>query len=299
MRISWLAQGERSNVFVLRLMLWATFCFGRTASRLLLFPISVYFAVFSVRARTASRNYLQRVFRRPVSFTDVVRHYLSFAATIHDRIYLLSGRYGDFDVRLHGDDALDAELANGRGCILLGSHLGSFEVLRARGSFENRAPINVLMYENNASKINQVLYALNPEIHDRVIPLGTPMTLVRAKECLERGEMVGILGDRAIRGGRSCRCDFLGAPAWIPEGPLLLASILHVPVYLFFGLYRGGRRYDIYIEPFATELAVRRTHRSEDIAPWVMRYTARLEHYCRLAPYNWFNFFDFWQSYER
>ena len=24
------------------------------------------------------------------------------------------------------------------------------------------------------------------------------------------------------------------------------------------------------------------------------RYVARLEHYCREAPFNWFNFYDFW-----
>jgi predicted LPLAT superfamily acyltransferase len=25
------------------------------------------------------------------------------------------------------------------------------------------------------------------------------------------------------------------------------------------------------------------------------RYAQRLEHYCRMAPYNWFNFYDFWK----
>jgi predicted LPLAT superfamily acyltransferase len=27
---------------------------------------------------------------------------------------------------------------------------------------------------------------------------------------------------------------------------------------------------------------------------WLQAYVARLEHYCRLSPYNWFNFYDFW-----
>ena len=295
MTTAWLAQRERGSAFGLRIMVWCTLRLGRRLSRLLLLPISLYFAVFSVRARIASTIYLKRILGRPARFTDVFRHYHTFASTIHDRIYLLSGRYGYFDVHLHGLDALDAELARGRGCILLGSHLGSFEVLRARGTFESRAPINVLMYEDNAGKINAVLDALNPEVRRRVIPLDTPMTLLRAKECLERGEMVGILGDRAVRGGRSQPCQFLGSVAPLPEGPLLLASILGAPVFLFFGLYRGGRRYDIHFESFAENVSLRRTHRSKDLAPWLARYAARLEHYCRLAPYNWFNFFDFWR----
>ena len=28
----------------------------------------------------------------------------------------------------------------------------------------------------------------------------------------------------------------------------------------------------------------------------VRSYVARLEHYCRLAPYNWFNFYDYWEK---
>jgi len=28
----------------------------------------------------------------------------------------------------------------------------------------------------------------------------------------------------------------------------------------------------------------------------MQHYADRLTHYCRLAPYNWFNFFDFWQK---
>ena len=43
---------------------------------------------------------------------------------------------------------------------------------------------------------------------------------------LERGEIVGILADRGLRDERECRCEFLGAPARFPLGPLLLAGLL-------------------------------------------------------------------------
>jgi len=32
------------------------------------------------------------------------------------------------------------------------------------------------------------------------------------------------------------------------------------------------------------------------VAAAIARYAALLDQYCRKAPYNWFNFFDFWQS---
>src|SRR6185503_8081642 len=187
-------------------------------------------------------------------------------------------------------------LANGKGCVLLGAHLGSFEVLRVIGSLERKLPVNVLLYPDNAANVGALTAELCPGLQDRVIPLGRPETLLRVRECLERGEIVGILGDRALKSDKMVRCDFLGSPASFPQGPLLLAAILKAPVVLFFGLYLGGRRYAIHFEAFSHDLAVGRRDRSAQLRPLIARYAERLEHYCRLAPYNWFNFYDFWRA---
>jgi predicted LPLAT superfamily acyltransferase len=120
--------------------------------------------------------------------------------------------------------------------------------------------------------------------------------LLRARESIERGEIVGVLGDRALRADRNTRCDFLGAAASFPQGPLLIASILETPVVLFFGLYLGGRRYALHFESFADALDLGRGARPAALQPWIERYAARLEYYCRHAPYNWFNFYDFWRA---
>src|SRR5262245_44154720 len=222
----WLAQDERGCALAMRLLVWITLKLGHRAGRALLVPICLYFIAFSRRARDASRDYLQQVLERPVGFVDLFRHYHTFACTIHDRVDLLCGRYSCFEVRTEGESALRAALARGRGCILLGSHLGSFEILRARSDHDGCAPLNVLMHEANAAKINGVLESLNADVALRTIALGTPSTLLRAKECLERGEMIGILGDRDIKSKRTRRCTFLKRPAAFPEGPLLMAAIL-------------------------------------------------------------------------
>ena len=125
---------------------------------------------------------------------------------------------------------MERTLAKGKGCVLLGAHLGSFEVLRVLGSLERKLPVNVLLYPDNASNADAVASDLCPELKHRVIPLGRPDTLLRVHECLERGEIVGILGDRTLKSDKTVRCDFLGAPATFPQGPLLLASILKAPV---------------------------------------------------------------------
>jgi predicted LPLAT superfamily acyltransferase len=236
---------------------------------------------------------LERALGRPAKWRDVFRHYHTFASTIHDRVYLLSGRHRYFELEVTGASVLDQFIEAGRGCILLGSHLGSFEILRAHGLFEKGLPISMVMHEGAASNLNRVLHGLHPDIRARIIPPGTPDTMLLVKERLDQGQLVGILADRLLGDERTVTCDFLGAPTAFPEGPFLLAALLHVPIVLFFGLYQGGRRYLIRFEPFAEALGTEPPgRRAADLRPWVERYVERLEHHCRLYPYNWFNFYD-------
>jgi predicted LPLAT superfamily acyltransferase len=292
----WLEQRERGSLLAMRAAVRLLLGVGHAFGRMMLYPICAYFLAFSRRARIASRDYLGRVLGRPAKLRDVARHYLTFARTLHDRVYFLAGRSAEFTVEQHGAEAVEKALAKGRGCVLLGAHLGSFEVLRIIGSLERKLPVNVLLYPGNAANADAVAAELCPELRSRVIPLGRPETLLRVRECLERGEIVGLLGDRALKSDKTARCDFLGAAASFPQGPLLLAAILKAPVVLFFGLYLGGRRYALHFEPFADELDAGREQRGARLQPWIARYAARLEHYCRLAPYNWFNFYDFWRA---
>jgi predicted LPLAT superfamily acyltransferase len=117
---------------------------------------------------------------------------------------------------------------------------------------------------------------------------------------LRDGEHVAIVADRVSVNyrERSIYAPFLGLPAPFPEGPFILASLLGCPVYLLFCL-RLGRRYRVFIEPFADPLALPRAQRREALERAVTRYAERLEAHCLLAPTQWFNFFQFWDQAGR
>jgi predicted LPLAT superfamily acyltransferase len=155
-------------------------------------------------------------------------------------------------------------------------------------------PLKVLMDPAHNQNITLFFDALNPRIAGTVIEPDRPDTLIKVKESLDTGFFVGMLGDRVSGGDKTTQCQFLGAPATFPAGPVLLAAVMRCPVILFFGVYRGGNRYEIYFEQFAEEIPLDRNHRAENIQFWMQRYAMRLEHYARLAPYNWFNFYPFW-----
>ncbi len=279
-----------------RFMVWMALSVGRPAARALLYPICVYFLLFSGQARQAIRPYLARVLERPIGWRDLFRQYHTFASMMLDRVYLLAQPDRHFDIRIHGVELLKDRLARGQGCILLGSHLGSFEIVRASGLSQGNIEIKVLMYEQNSPMIRDIFRELNPAVSDAVIQAGSPDAMLRVKECLDRGGVVGILGDRLLKQDHVTQCRFFGKDAGFPAGPMLLASILKAPVFLFFGLYRGGNRYEIHFELFAEEVSIDRQHRDREVQQWTQRYADRLEHYCRLAADNWFNFYDFWEE---
>ncbi len=290
----WLARRERGSPLLIRLITWITLHLGRPVGRALLPPICLYFILFSGGTRRASRDYLRRVLGRTPRGIDLYRHYHTFAATLLDRVYLLAGRRDCFEIEVHGLEQLEATVARGRGCFLLGSHLGSFELLRVLGVEQLKVPLRVLMHQQTSQRINAILSALNPSLEETIIPVGGAGALLAVRDTVEQGGIIGILGDRLVEEDKQVRCDFLGAPATFPAGPLLVAGLLEAPVLLFFALYRGGRRYEIHFEPFAEQIPLTRGDRLGALAPWVERYAERLAERCREAPYNWFNFYEFW-----
>ncbi len=292
----WRRQQERSNLAILKLMVWISLTFGRAIGRVVLYGIAAYFVLFSPRARRFSRDYLHRALNRWAQWSDGFRHVFSFASTIHDRIYLLNDRFDLFDIEIIGAGAVNAAARSHPGALLIGAHLGSFEVLRAVGRGREGLKVAMLMYEENARKINATLEAINPAASQDIIPLGRMDSMLQARDKLDAGYVVGMLADRSLSDDATVDCEFLGKPAPFPLGPFRVAAMLRRPVFFMTGLYLGGNRYQLHFEPLADFSQTPREERDTAIRVAMQHYADRLTHFCHLAPYNWFNFFDFWQK---
>jgi predicted LPLAT superfamily acyltransferase len=291
----WAVRPERSNRTMLRVMTWISLRLGRTPARFVLAGISLYFLLFAPAAKAASRAYLRRALDREPSFADLFRHFHSFASTIHDRLFLLNGRFDLFQLEVHGEDVVQEVLAAGRGAILMGAHMGSFEVARAIGRQQPGLRVVMVMYEENARKLNAALAAINPAAVQDIIPLGQLDSMLRVQACLDQGMVLGVLSDRTLGGDPTLCVPFLGADAEFPAGPMRLAAMLRRPVLFMSGLYLGGNRYAIHFERLADFSELERSGRDAAVQTAVVAYADCLERHCRAAPYNWFNFFDFWR----
>lgn len=286
-------QPERGSVVLMGVLVRIALLAGRRATRILLLPICLYFFLFSPSVLKAIRTYLSRVTKHRPNAVDLFRHLFVFATTQLDRVYFLNGQSDLFDIRVHGEKELVDLLGLGQGCFLMGSHLGSFEVLRIRGFQQSGIRVSTLMFKEHARKINSILHMINPEAPYEVIASGRIDSMFKVREQVDRGGCIGILADRALNDNATRRLPFLDAPADFPIGPFRLATMLDRPMVFMVGLFRGGNRYDIYFEQISGHKTNPSIGRAEEA---LGNYVQRLEHYCRLAPCNWFNFYEFWVS---
>jgi predicted LPLAT superfamily acyltransferase len=292
----WRHRPERSNMAMLRIMVWISLRLGRPAGRIVLHLIAAYFLLFAPASRAASRDYLARVLGRRARLADLYRHVFSFAATIHDRVYLLNNRFDLFDIAVEGDALMRDLLADDRGVFLIGAHMGSFEVMRALGRSHAGLNVAMAMYEENARKLNRMLAAISPMAQQDVIGLGHVDSMLKISATLEQGTPVGMLADRRFGGDATRTLAFLGGDADLPLGPFRMAAILRRPVVFMAGLYLGGNRYQIHFEHLADFSGLQAGQRQAAIDQAMARYVELLERHCRLFPYNWFNFFNFWRA---
>ena len=301
----WWNIAERGSRIGMHLLALSCRVFGMRFTGLWLHPVVAYFLLTGRAARIASYNYFTHLQQasspdeatpRP-GWLSAYRQMLAFAQSSLDKLAAWSGRVNSGDVRFDDPQAFEALVASGRGALVLGSHLGNLEMVRALAMRGKHAKVTAIVYTEHARRFNSVLASAHSDFAHHLVEVGDfgPQTAMMMQERVEAGELLVIVGDRvpANESGRTTDAQFLGATAPFAQGPYVLAHALGCPVYLFFCIKEHGG-YRLYFEPFAERIELPRRERAQHLAAWAQRYAARLEHFCRKAPFQWFNFFDFW-----
>jgi predicted LPLAT superfamily acyltransferase len=300
---SWATTRERGALVAMRLMVIGLRLMSRRVATPFVHVATLYFFVFGRRARRVSLEYLGRIARvaPETGLTPTrrcaYRHFVAFTHAILDKLDAWSGRL-DYRHVVFEDHARFRDAAgSGRGRLVIGSHLGNLEVCRALASLNRRVRLNILVHTRHAAYFNQVLaMAGASELELLQVTDFGPAVALMLKERIDRGEWVVIAGDRVpVHGGRTVEVRFLGGIAPVPVGPYLLGQLLECPVHLLFCLRRAGTNH-VYFEPFAERLGWPRAERDAALAREAQRFADRLEHYVRLEPLQWFNFYPFWRE---
>jgi predicted LPLAT superfamily acyltransferase len=296
---SWRDRPEAGSAFALRLTVWAALFFGRTLAQPVLMFAAAYFLLTRRAERNASRAFLARVSGRPASLVQVFKHFFNFARVTVDRIYFLAGRADRISVEISGHKVMEDIVANGSGCVLLGSHFGSIEASRSQSLIHDGLRVHLVLDRSVSQKLVEQFEALNPEFGELLIDTGGASASLGLEiaEVLRKGDWVALLGDRYRPGDRTVNCEFLGERARFPAGPFAIAATFKVPVVAVFAACENGR-YKLHCELLEERVELPRATREAALQAVVQRYADRLAHHAKSSPYNWFNFYDFWAGIE-
>jgi predicted LPLAT superfamily acyltransferase len=300
---AWWRKAERGSALGIALLAWCARVFGTRVTSLVLHPVVAYFVLTSRAARTASAGYLRRLARSAPDldlpapgWRSAYRHVFAFARAGLDKLVAWNGRVTRDTLAIDGRDVYEEILRERKGALLIGSHLGNLEMLRALASDAIRTRITAVVYTRHARRFNARLAHESADFRIGMLEVSDigPDTALMMKQRIDAGELLVIVGDRVpVDSARTVDARFLGDAARFSQGPYLLAHLLECPVYLLFCIAERGR-YTLSLERFAARIALPRRTRQDAIARHAQRYAERLEHHCRRAPLQWFNFYDFW-----
>lgn len=294
----WANVGEATFVFGTWVLYFVDRFLGRWPFRVLLAPVLLFYVWRHRLARTSSQDYLRRLGLAP-SVKNVFLHIGNFAESLMDKLLAVSNRFPFAKLKYSGREVMLESIAAGKGGVLVTAHMGCLEVARLASVHNKTAKLNVLVHTRNAERFNQILHRLNPNSQVRLIQVTdvSPATASMLASRVEAGEFVVLTADRvppSDASGRTVPATFLGATAHFPIGPWVLAAALKCQVILF-SVLREGNGYHARFEKLAEQVDLPRARRQESLERWVGLYAQKLEQLCRQSPFDWFNFFPFWE----
>lgn len=275
---------------------------GRTACLIVMAPVIAYFYIAGTRQRRASLDYLRRVWRAngrtdTPNHWHALKHFFAFGESLVDKFGAWTGRIDRADVDSIDGGNFDAMRADMRGTLIMSAHVGATEIVRAIASRYQRRRITIVIHSAHAARYNALLERFAPKSQVSLVQasnfdIATAMALSAAAE---RGEWVVIMGDRmpVRESERAVVVDFLGAPTRFPQGPFVLALALRCPVYTLFCTKKNGR-HRVEVQLMSDGAGASRRNRAGALEALVRKYAATLQAVVQAAPYQWFNFYDYW-----
>lgn len=302
----WSRLREAGTYSGLKFLLLVHRLFGRKGFSLVLYGVALYFALFRPVARQASREFLTTHYKmhpsawtRPPNLLHVVKHFYAFGQSVLDKLLGWVAPISAEEFAIANPEALSALLDDPQGQLIIGSHLGNLEYCRGFMQRYKSKPINVLLYDRHAANFVRMMQSHSPQsrVHVyQVDELDIP-TLLKLREKIDAGEWLFIAGDRVPVTGdqRTTVVEFLGRPARLPIGPYMLAKTLQCKVKLMFS-YRLKSQVRFEVIAFSDGIDLPRNHREAAVQAYAQCFASELQRQCLDAPFQWFNFFPFWDQ---
>ena len=268
--------------------------FGLYPAYLFLYIVVFYYFIFSVKtSRHAYSFFRKRMgWGRVKSVLKLYRSYYMIGQLLIDKVAVMGGFSKKFTSESFGAENLKTLVAQKKGGILLGSHLGNWEIAgHYIMHYDNK--INFLVYDAEHKHIKEYLDSVVGGKKFNIIPIKDDISHVYAiSEALERNELICTHADRFINGNRTQLASFMGEDAQFPIGPFQIIKTFKAPYTFVYGIKKGATHYNFFARP------LRYVEPGTTIEGMVKDYAADLEGMVKQYPEQWFNYYDFWKKPE-
>jgi predicted LPLAT superfamily acyltransferase len=260
--------------------------------------VAFYFFIFAPASfRNICYFYHRRLgFGRFKTVLAVYRNYYIFGQVILDKLATMGGFGAKFSFHFDGENHLRQMVNDKSGGLLISAHIGNFEMA---GHMLERleTKVNIIMLDAEHQKIKDYLSAFTHKSF-HIIPIAEDNAHVyEISEALKNHEIVCMHGDRFMQGSKTLTCEFLGETASFPTGPFYLAMKYNIPVSFVFALKETSRHYHFYATPpkyYAQQASL--SKRDDMLRQIITNFTAAMEEKVRKYPYQWFNYYNFWEK---
>jgi predicted LPLAT superfamily acyltransferase len=272
---------------------------GRRCAYALLNWVCAFYVLFRPQVRRSCEPYLTHRFGAAVGFTKLWQQYrliLSFGRVMVDRAIVATLGAEQIKVALVGREQLLQVRDQGRGMILLLSHVGCWQLaMSAMGALNE--PLYMLMH-GHASSFESKNYQTEVDSscpYRTIDPQGYLGGSLEMLGVLKSGGILSIMGDRVPRQEKNTApVSLLGGEVALPISPYHLASATGAPIVVLTSRKTGDSTYEMVVAD-VIEVPVGLGRKADKFIPYVQRYAAILDNYCQKNPYQFYNFFNMWQ----
>jgi predicted LPLAT superfamily acyltransferase len=285
---------SKGSVLGTRIFLKLISVVGLYPAYCLLAPVSLYY-VFREKESCRVIGYFRSRLGLPTNIFHLWRHFFSFGMSILDRYAFLSKSGSFFTMQIINEEAISQALSAGKGVILVGAHIGNWEIAGNLLQDRIQVPINYTMVDAEKPEISKAFGKAFDRRRATIIPINQDSMglMLEILKALRGNEIVCMHGDRLF-GGTGRTTQFLNRPVEFPIGPFAIAAATGAPVIPIFAVKKGLRTYEMKaFDPIEVTTTSERDKES-CIGSALEQFVGILEQVSREHPYEWFNFYDFW-----
>lgn len=266
--------------------------FGYASVYYSLYAVVLYYFLFAKNVKVALKDYYAHL-NIPFSHKNFFNHLFNYAIATSDR-FISKAHPENYHFINKNREQLLSEVKNGS--ILLSNHFGGWAVASNYFNASN-VKINVVMNEamiQNAKEFEAMINKKN-EACVNIIDLskGNIATSISIGTALLNNESVAFMGDRALNEKYEYPMPFFSDTAHFNKNPFLFAYKTKKPIMVIFVVYQTIKTYEMIFEKIELDYTL---NENDAIHKGIEQYVQILSNTLIKHPFQWFNFYNFWEK---